>query len=99
MSSNLGRFGGFLIYIRVSKKLYATFVLGCLVYFFIRKYRCHKIMEGLEFFFYFCKGLKKCVCQFSDGSFGGFPILIRVSKNLNGTFWLGSLGFFDTWKY
>ena len=47
----------------------------------------------------FHKGLKKFVCQFLVGRFGGFLILIRASKNLNGTFWLGGLVVFDIWEY
>ena len=49
-----------------------------------------KSWEGWRFLD-FDKGLKKFVCQFLDGRFGGFLILIRVLKNLMGTFWLGCL--------
>ena len=47
----------------------------------------------------FHKGLTKFVCQFLVGRFGGFLILIRASKNLKGTFWLGGLVVFDIWEY
>ena len=46
----------------------------------------------------FHRDLKKFVCQFLVGRFGGFLILIRASKNLNGTFWLGGLVVFDIWE-